>query len=96
MSVPPRTAGMVTLARLQERRATSAQGLKAKSLLMHRRTSLSRFRLQVTAMAARVKPGLALTKACATASGDTVARDGGSRYSAGIFTLPRALRTLSK
>ncbi len=63
---------------------------------MQIRTSLSRVRLQVTAIAALERPGLTLMKASSISDGATVFGSASSMNSGGIFTAARALRMVSK
>src|SRR6202163_2365057 len=60
---PPRIGGITTWSRRQPRRSISSQARNCRSLLRQIRTSLSRVRLQVTDIAALLRPGLALMKA---------------------------------
>src|SRR5271154_23389 len=69
---PPRTGGIVTWSRGQARRVISAQSWNCRSLPRQMRTSESRVRLQVTAIAEAERPGLALMKAAAMSSGAMV------------------------
>jgi hypothetical protein len=93
---PPRIGGITTSSRRQARRSISSQARKARSLFMQIRTSLSRVRLQVTAIPALLRPGLALTKASSISAGATVFASDNWRNSGGIFTAARALRMVSK
>ncbi len=63
---------------------------------MQIRTWLGRVRLQVTAIAAWLRPGLTLMKASSMSAGATVFGSDNSRNSGGIFTAERALRMVSK
>src|SRR5450755_3369257 len=93
---PPRIGGISTCSLRQARRSISSQARNCRSLLMQIRTSLSRRLSQVTAIAAVLRPGLALMKASSISAGATVFGADNSRYSAGIFTAERALRMVSK
>src|SRR5882724_12059764 len=93
---PPRSGGIVTWSRRQPRRSISSQARNCRSLLMQIRTSLSRVLLQVTEIAALLRPGLTLMKASSISAGATVLGSDNSRNSGGIFTAVRALRMVSK
>src|SRR6202142_1637421 len=93
---PPRIGGIVTWSRRQPRRSISSQARNCRSLFMQIRTSESRVRLQVTAIADELRPGLTLMKASSISAGATVFGSDNSRYSGGIFTAERAFRTVSK
>src|SRR5580692_2888868 len=95
-SYPPLTGGITTWSRRQARRSSSSQARNCRSLLRQMRTSLSRFLLQVTAIADVLRPGLALMKAASISSGATVFGSANCRYSSGILTAERALRMVSK
>ena len=68
----PRTGGITSLSRRQARRSTSAQSRNFRSRERQMRTSVSRVLPQVTAIPARLSPGLALTNASSTSSGVTL------------------------
>src|ERR1700688_4384566 len=93
---PPRIGGITTWSRRQPRRSISSQARNCRSLLRQILTSLSRVRLQVTAIAEALRPGLALMKASSISAGATVLASDNSRYSGGIFTAERAFRMVSK
>src|ERR1700692_2817025 len=83
---PPRIGGIVTWSRRQARRSISSQARNCRSLLKQIRTSLSLLRSQVTAIAALLRPGLALMKASSISDGAMVLVSVNSRNSGGIFT----------
>src|SRR5437588_1153954 len=92
----PRSGGITSLSRRQDRRLVSAHSRNARSRLRQMRTSRSRFWSQPTAIAPGVSPGLALLKASSTSAGVTVSSSLTSRNCGGIFTTAPALRTVSK
>src|SRR6516164_9281381 len=93
---PPRIGGMVTSSRRQARRSISSQSRNCKSLLRQMRTSDSRERLQVTAIAAFDRPGLTLMKASSMSEGATVFGSDNCRKSGGILITARTFRMVSK
>ena len=92
----PRTAGTAIVSKRQVRRAISGQSWNEKSLPKQTRTSVNLLRSQETAIAFCESPGLVLMKASATSPDVTVIGLLSSKYSGGIFTNARALRTFSK
>ena len=80
----------------QLRRAMWAQLRNCSSFDKQIRTPVSRFLSHSMAIASVERFGFALMKAASTAAGVTLSDSCRSVYSGGIFTIARALRTVSK